>query len=95
MLSQATPADPDPEDAATLETFLGRIYRISAPTCDKVYVGSTRTTLATRLGRHGRDLRGYKRGMHNYISSFEVLEHSDVSIDLLEEAEYHDMQQFR
>ena len=95
MLSHATPADPDPEDAATLETFLGRIYRISAPTFDKVYVGSTRTTLAARLGRHRRDHRGYKRGTYNYISSFEVLEHSDVTIDLLEEAEYHDMQQFR
>ncbi len=92
MLSQATPADPDPDDAATLETFLGRIYRISAPTCDRVYVGSTRTTLAARLGRHRRDLRGYKRGTYHYISSFEVL---DVTIDLLEEAEYHDMQQFR
>ena len=95
ILSQATPADPDPDDAATSETFLGRIYRISAPTCDKVYVGSTRTTLAARLGRHRRDHRGYKRGTYHYVTSFEVLEHSDVTIDLLEEAEYHDMQQFR
>ncbi len=95
MLSQATPADPDPEDAATLETFLGRIYRIGTPTSEKVYVGNTRTTLAARLGRHRRDHRGYKRGAYHYISSFEVLEHPDVTIDLLEEAEYHDAQQFR
>jgi hypothetical protein len=95
MLSQMSPADPDPEDVATLETFLGRIYRISAPTCDKVYVGNTRTTLAARLGRHRRDLRGYKRGAYHYVSSFEVLAHEGVQIDLLEEAEYHDMQEFR
>ncbi len=95
MLSQAAPADPDPDDAATSETFLGRIPRISAPTCDKVYVGSTRTTLAARLGRHRRDHRGYKRGTYHYVPSFEVLEHPNVTIDLLEEAEYHDVQQFR
>jgi hypothetical protein len=95
MLSQTAPVDPDPDDAATSETFLGRIYRISAPTCEKVYVGSTRTTLAARLGRHRRDHRGYKRGTYHYITSFEVLEHPDVKIDLLEEAEYHDVQQFR
>jgi hypothetical protein len=86
--------DPD-LDEATPESFLGRIYRISAPTCDKVYVGSTRTTLATRLGRHRRDMRGYKRGTYHYVSSFDVLEHPGATIDLLEEAEYHDVQQFR
>jgi hypothetical protein len=86
---------PDVEDAATSETFLGRIYRISAPTFEQVYVGSTRTTLAARLGRHRRDHRGYQRGTYHYISSFAVLDHPDAAIDLLEEAEYHDIQQFR
>ncbi len=86
--------DPD-LDAVTPESFLGRVYRISAPTCGKVYVGSTRTTLASRLGRHRRDMRGYKRGTYHYVSSFDVLEHPNATIDLLEEAEYHDVQQFR
>jgi hypothetical protein len=86
--------DPDLEEA-TSESFLGRIYRISAPTCDKVYVGSTKTTLAARLGRHRRQMRGYKRGTYHYVSSFDVLEHPNAAIDLLEEAEYQDMQQFR
>jgi hypothetical protein len=86
---------PDVEDVATSETFLGRIYRISAPTFDKVYVGSTRTTLAARLGRHRSDYRCYQRGKYHYVSSFAVLDHPDATIDLLEEAEYHDIQQFR
>ena len=83
------------DDPATSETFLGRIYRISAPTSERVYVGSTRTTLAARLGGHRSAYRGYQRGRQKYVSSFEVLDHPGAVIDLLEEAEYHDIQQFR
>jgi hypothetical protein len=92
MASQTPDID---QDTATSETFLGRIYRISAPTFEQVYVGSTKTTLAARLGRHRSDYRGYLRGKYHYVSSFQVLEHPDATIDLLEEAEYHDVQQFR
>ncbi len=85
----------DLEDPATSETFLGRLYRISAPACELVYVGSTKTTLATRLGRHRRDHRAFLKGDYHYVSSFDVLEHPGAIIDLLEESEFHDMQQFR
>jgi hypothetical protein len=83
------------EDPASSETFLGRLYRISAPSCEHVYVGSTKTTLATRLGRHRRDHRAFLKGKYHYVSSFDVLEHPGATIDLLEETEFHDMQQFR
>ena len=83
------------QDPATSETFLGRLYRISAPSCELVYVGSTKSTLAARLGRHRCDHRGYLRGKYHYVSSFDVLEHPDATIDLWEESEFHDMQQFR
>jgi hypothetical protein len=85
----------DLEDPATSETFLGRLYRISAPGCELVYVGSTKTTLAARLGRHRRDHRAFLKGDYHYVSSFDVLEHPGAIIDLLEESEFHDMQQFR
>jgi hypothetical protein len=83
------------QDPATSETFLGRLYRISAPGCELVYVGSTKTTLAARLCYHRRDYRGFLRGKYPYVSSFHVLEHPGATIDLLEESEFHDMQQFR
>ena len=86
---------PDLDDPATSETFLGRIYRISAPGCEHVYVGSTKLTLAARLGRHRRDHRTFLRGDYHYVSSFDVMEHPGAIIDLLEEKEFHDMQQFR
>ena len=83
------------DDPASSETFLGRLYRISAPGCERVYVGGTKTTLAARLGRHRRDHRAFLKGDYHYVSSFDVLEHPGATIDLLEETEFHDMQQFR
>jgi hypothetical protein len=83
------------QDPASSETFLGRLYRISAPSCEHVYVGGTKTTLATRLSRHRRDHRAFLKGDYHYVSSFDVLEHPGATIDLLEESEFHDMQQFR
>ena len=83
------------EDPASSETFLGRLYRISAPGYEHVYVGSTKSTLAARLGRHRCDHRGFLKGKYHYVSSFDVLAHPGATIDLLEETEFHDMQQFR
>ena len=74
--------------------FLGRVYQISAPGSQKVYVGSTRLTLARRLSLHYRDMRSHARGSHGYVSSFDVLKHPGATIDLLEEDEY-DIQQLR
>ena len=85
----------DLDDPATSETFLGRLYRISAPGCELVYVGSTKTTLAARLGNHRRTHRAFLRGKYPYVSAFHVLDHPGATIDLLEETEFHDMQQFR
>ena len=67
--------------------FLGRVYQISAPGM-KVYVGSTRLTLAGRLSIHHRDMRSHARGSHNFVSSFEVLRHGGATIELLEEDIY-------
>ena len=91
----AMAAQMDLDDPATNETFLGRIYRISAPGCAQVYVGSTKLTLAARMGRHRRDHRAFLKVDYHYVSSFDVLEHPGATIDLLEESEFHDMQQFR
>jgi hypothetical protein len=94
LLAMAAPTS-NLDDPATSETFLGRIYRISAPTCEHVYVGSTKATLAARLGRHRCDHRSFLKGKHHYVSSFDVLAHPGAAIDLMEETEFHDMQQFR
>ena len=67
--------------------FTGRVYQISNPTSSKVYVGSTRLTLARRLGLHYRDMRSHARGSHGFVSSFELLG-PGATIELLEEDEF-------
>jgi hypothetical protein len=83
------------EDVASSDAFIGRIYRISAPACDQVYVGSTRQTLSTRMSKHKYDMRRWQRGTFNYMTSFALLCQPDVSIDIIEEDEYQDMQHMR
>ena len=50
------------DQVASSEAGLGRIYRISAPGCDQVYVGSTRKTLSARLLSHQQGMRQWQRG---------------------------------
>ena len=90
-------ADPMEEEEGEVEStaFLGRIYRISSPSFDKVYVGSTRKALSVRLNAHKRDMRKWERGKHHYTTSYELVGLADVTIDLIEEDEYQDMQQMR
>jgi hypothetical protein len=83
------------EDEASSEAFTGRIYRISAPGFDRVYVGSTRKALSTRMAQHQSDMRKWQRGVSNYMTSFALLGHLDASIDLIEEDEYQDVQHMR
>ena len=73
--------------------FTGRVYQISSPSSSKVYVGSTRLTLARRLSLHYRDMRSHARGSHGFVTSFDVLG-PGATIELLEEDEY-DLPQLR
>jgi hypothetical protein len=66
----------------------GRIYKITAPGCAKVYIGSTRLTLAQRLSQHRLDLRCWQRGRRHSTSSYEVLAHPGAEIHLLEEGDF-------
>ena len=96
----AEPAEPAEsaamEDVASSDAFIGRIYRIQSPTFgDQVYVGSTLKTLSTRLNAHQRNLRTWERGMCAYVTSFALVGQPDVTIDLIEEEEYADMQHMR
>jgi hypothetical protein len=83
------------DDVASSDAFIGRIYRISAPGCDQVYVGSTRQTLSTRMGKHKYHMRRWQRGTFNYMTSFALVGLLGASIDLIEEDEYQDIQHMR
>ena len=83
------------QDDVASTAFIGRIYRLSSPSFDKVYVGSTRKTLGARLGSHKCSMRRWERGKYNYVTSFALVGSADVTIDLIEEDEYEDVQQMR
>jgi hypothetical protein len=77
-------------DSLPSTAFLGRIYRISAPAYSRIYIGSTRGTIAARLGVHRCLMRRWESGLTNFTSSFEVLAQEGATIDLIEESEFDD-----
>ena len=64
----------------------GKIYTIRSHQTNKYYIGSTnQLTLAQRLGKHRSNYKEYLTNNNNsYISSFEILQHTDHYIELLE-----------
>jgi len=83
-----TPTDKMEETSS--ETFIGRVYRISSPDTDQIYVGSTCKELKRRLLRHKLDMRRWQRGTHHYVSSYEILKYDNAEIDIVEEDEFLD-----
>jgi ssDNA-binding Zn-finger/Zn-ribbon topoisomerase 1 len=73
----------------------GRIYSISAPGYDKVYVGSTQLTLYHRLYKHHANRRCWQRGRGHFVSAYDVLDYPGAVIQSLEECVYVDKQHLR
>jgi hypothetical protein len=68
-----------------MEDFVGRIYKISSASSDKVYIGSTRLTLDDRLKEHHKQYKRFLAGTYHNVTSFELLRHDDAVIELLSE----------
>ena len=65
-----------------------KIYRITSPNTELVYVGKTTMTLAKRMICHKSGLKGYLNGKKRYYcSSFKVIECGDAVIELIEETD--------
>jgi len=62
----------------------GKIYKITSPNTEKVYIGSTCIDLDKRLKRHINDYKIYLEGKRRYITSFEIIKENDCEITLLE-----------
>jgi hypothetical protein len=93
--SEVTESAAMDDDVASSEAFIGRIYRLSVPGCDQVYIGSTRQTLSTRMSKHRYNMRAWQRGAYHYVTSFALVVLPGVSIDTVEEEEYQDLQHMR
>ena len=73
----------------------GRVYKLTSPETDKIYIGSTFKTLHQRLIRHKQHYRAYLRGKHNYYTSYDIIKLNDCKIELLEEKEVENKKQLR
>ena len=63
----------------------GKIYKIISTHTDKIYIGSTiELTLAQRLAGHKRAYKQYLAGKHRFVTSFELLQHPEYKIVLIE-----------
>jgi hypothetical protein len=70
------------------KVFIGRVYKLISSETPHVYVGSTRKSLVRRLRGHKNDYTCYVRRVYPYVSSYEVVKHADVKIELLFEGEF-------
>ncbi len=59
----------------------GKIYKITSPHTDKIYIGSTIQSLHDRFASHKSVFKHKK----NYTSSFDILQYGDAIIELIEE----------
>src|SRR5690625_1964803 len=62
----------------------GRIYKIESIKEHCVYYGSTCSRLCQKMAQHRAQYRRYLNGKGSYMSSFEVMQHPDAEIFLLE-----------
>ena len=62
----------------------GLIYTIRSPNTEKLYIGSTCTTLCKRFYQHKLKCNNYRRGGKLFLSSFEIIMRGDAYIELLE-----------
>lgn len=63
------------------------MYQILSDSAGLRYVGATSTSLEERLLRHKLHKKQYERGTYHRVTSFDVLNHPDARIELLEECD--------
>ncbi len=61
-----------------------KIYKISSKKTDKVYIGSTTSSLGIRFSLHKYHYKLFLQNKKSYISSFELLKYDDCKISLIE-----------
>jgi hypothetical protein len=73
---------------------VGRVYSIrSHLRPDLIYIGSTKETLAHRMGGHRCTYKQYLAGKSNFMTSYELMKLGDAYIELIELVEYTEKSQ--
>jgi hypothetical protein len=71
-----------------MEKFIkrGKVYKVSSPNSDQVYIGSTERGLSARFSKHKNAFNSYEKNPENnkYYSVFDVIRCGDAQISLIE-----------
>ena len=62
-----------------------KIYKIISSQTPSVYIGSTKSTLPTRLLQHKRDYVNHQKGKRTPVTSFDIVKYGDAKIELIKE----------
>lgn len=62
-----------------------KIYEIRCNLSGKLYIGSTTNPLSKRLNNHKTACKSYSKGIHNYVTSFDIIKDNNYNIYLLED----------
>ena len=68
--------------------FIGKIYKITSPNTDKIYIGSTMGPLKDRFTNHKSNFKCNQNKKNKNSTSGEVLKHGDAIIELIEETRF-------
>ena len=68
----------------------GVVYKLSSPSTNKIYIGSTTLSSAARITRHKSAFWRYNRNKGRYCSAFELLIYPDVQYEGIEKVDFND-----
>jgi len=63
----------------------GKIYKLTSSQTDKVYIGSTITSLNNRFSNHKSHYKSWLKSQMDKITSYDLLQYEDVKIELIKE----------
>ena len=73
----------------------GFIYKLTSPSTNKIYIGSTTLTINNRLIRHRASFRRFNRNRGRYYSAYELMMYPDVVCEIIERVDFNDKEFLR
>lgn len=61
------------------------IYKITSPSTQSIYIGSTKNLLSLRKTLHKYHYKLYLQNRFKYLKSFEIIKYDDWKIEIIEE----------
>lgn len=63
----------------------GRIYKLTSPSTQDIYIGGTTQSLRHRLYGHYGNYKAFLKSQKKYVTSYEIIKWGDPAIELIED----------